>query len=189
MFVEDEAVEVDVFEGDVVGGVETEHDHAADPLEEDVVAGFHDRGGVEARRRVSEVVGDDEGPLAAAEPGVESVFVASVGGAIDFDLRLVGADIEDPVPCPVVEGGDGDAPRDLAGDVPVFEFFEVVDEDLFFAGGVKLDLPCPEGFDGAVGEGFGADEPLLFEKGLNDSVAFVTAADGVGDGFFASEEV
>ena len=31
--VEDEAVEVDVFEGNLVGGVEAEHDHAGDPSE------------------------------------------------------------------------------------------------------------------------------------------------------------
>ena len=40
--VEDEAVEVDFFEGDLAGDVETHHNHAGDPGEEDVGAGFHD---------------------------------------------------------------------------------------------------------------------------------------------------
>ena len=41
-FIEDEAVEVNVFEGYFAGAVEAEHDHAGDPGEEDVGGGFHD---------------------------------------------------------------------------------------------------------------------------------------------------
>ena len=84
--------------------------------------------------------GSNVGPLAGGEPGVEGVFVTVVSGAFNFDLLLVGTGVEDPIPCPVVEGGDGDAPGDLAGDVPIFELFEVVDEGLFFAGGVEFDF-------------------------------------------------
>ena len=40
VFGADEAVEVDVVEGHLAGEVEAHHDHAGDPEEEDVVAGF-----------------------------------------------------------------------------------------------------------------------------------------------------
>ena len=118
-FVENHAVEVDFMKWNIVGGVETEHDHAADPLEEEVGAGFHNRGGIV----VGVGEGGDDGPLTGGKPGVEGVFVAGVNFAVNFDLLLIDASVENPVPCSVMEGGDGDAPRDLARDIPIFEVF------------------------------------------------------------------
>ena len=78
----DEAVEVDGVEGDVVHVLDSHHDHAGDPEEEDVVAGFEDGAGVEVAE-VFGLVGPAEGgvrPEAGAEPGVQDVGVLADGG-------------------------------------------------------------------------------------------------------------
>ena len=113
----------------------------------------------------------------------------------------VGAGVEDPVGgvgevflagaaggCLFFEHGDGDAPGDLAGDVPIFEAFKVVDEDLFFGGGVEGDFSLFEMGDGGFGEAFDVDEPLVVEGGFDDGAAFVAVGDGVSDVFLAEEE-
>ena len=76
----------------------------------------------------------------------------------------------------------------MAGDVPIFELFEVVDQDGFFVGGVEFDLVFFEGGDGGGGEGGGVDEPLFFEDGFEDGAAFVAVGDRVGDGALVAEE-
>lgn len=77
--------------------------------------------------------------MAGAEPGVESVFVAVVGNAADLDFLKVGASIENPfgsfVGFSLMEHRNGDTPRDLAGNVPIFQTFEVIDEDFFLEAG------------------------------------------------------
>lgn len=187
--VEDEAVEVDVAEGDLVGAIEAEHDHAGDPRKEDVGAGFHDAEGVEGAFG-SEVIGGDEGPLAAGEPSVEGVLVADIGVAAALELFFVDLGGEYPVGgvVDVDEGRDGDAPRDLAGNIPVFELLEIVNENALFASGVEFDFAVLDGLDGAVGEGFDVDEPLLFEEGFDDAAAFVAVADRMLDSLFAATE-
>ena len=47
VFVLDEAVEIDGVEGYIAHVLDSEHDHAGDPEEEDVVACFEDCAGVE----------------------------------------------------------------------------------------------------------------------------------------------
>ncbi len=123
MFVEDQAVEVDVFKRDFSGAIEAKHDHAADPGEKDVGGSFHHGVRIERRGVIGCMIGSDERPLSRREPGVEGVFVAGIKFTVDFDFGLVDSGVEDPVPCPVVKGGNGNAPRDLAGNVPIFEVF------------------------------------------------------------------
>ena len=77
----------------------------------------------------------------------------------------------------------------MAGDVPIFELFEVAQEDLFFASGVEFDLVVLECLNGFFCERLGTHEPLFFEEGLQDGVAFVAVGDGVGDALFAAEEI
>ena len=78
--------------------------------------------------------------------------------------------------------------RDLAGDVPIFQILEVIDEDLFFAGWMEGDLVLLEGFDGLFGERLDVDKPLIFERGLEDGAALVAVGDRVGDVVLAAEE-
>ena len=133
----------------------------------------------------------DVWPLARAKPCIEGVVVADIGIAIDFDFGLVYSFVENPI-CGVVdvlEGWNRDSPRDLARDIPIFELFKVVDENLFFAGGVKFDLPCSKHLDSLFGKWFNIDKPLLHEKRFDNGIAFVAVSDRMLDVFFASEEV
>lgn len=172
--------------------INSHHDHAGDPGEEDVGAGFHD---AERVIRILEAffpVRADDGPVGAGEPSVEGVFVAVIVDAADFDFSEIGAGVEDPfggfVGFGLAEHRNSDAPRDLAGDVPVFQAFEVVDEDFFLVGGVELDFVILEVFDGFGGETFDVDEPLLFQHRFDNGATFVAVGDGVGDFLFAAEE-
>ena len=91
------------------------------------------------------VASGDVWPLAGAEPGIEGVFVAAISFAATLDFDLLDMLVENPVGriVDVLEGWNWDTPRDLAGNVPVAKVSEIVDENLFFAGWVEFDLPCP----------------------------------------------
>lgn len=123
-------MKIDFFKRNFTRYINTHHDHAGDPSEENVGAGFHDTEGVIRVVGAFEPVGADDRPVGAGEPGVESVFVAVVVDAADFDFGEVRAGVEDPfggfVGFGLVEHRDSDAPRDLAGDVPIFEALKVV---------------------------------------------------------------
>ena len=75
--VANKAVEVHGAEGDIPGILDAHHDHAGHPEKQDIVARFHDGGGVE----IVEVVGGvgpakgGMGPQAGAEPGIQHVLV------------------------------------------------------------------------------------------------------------------
>ena len=146
--------------------INSHHNHAGDPSEENVGAGFHDVERIVGILEAFFPVCADDRPMRAGEPGVEGVFVAVIVDAADFDFREVCAGVEDPfrgfVGFGLVEHGDGYAPGDLAGDVPVFESFKIVDEDFFLVRRVELDFVILEVFDGFGGEAFDVDEPLLF---------------------------
>ena len=73
---------IDVFEWNVVGVIEAEHNHATDPLEEEVGACFHNASWIV----LLAIAGGDVWPLARAEPGIEGVFVAAVGFAVFGDF-------------------------------------------------------------------------------------------------------
>ena len=137
------------------------------------------------------VASGDVWPLAGAEPGIEGIVVAAVSLAVNSDSRFVNAGVVDPIfrIVDVDEGRDRDTPRDLAGNVPIFELAKIVNEDLFFAGRMEFNLPCFENFDGTLGEWFDVNEPLLLEKWFDDGVALVAVADRVSDSFFAAQEV
>lgn len=124
--------------------INSHHDHAGDPSEEDVGAGFHD---AERIIRILEAffpVRADDGPVGAGEPSVESVFVAVISDTADFDLGEIHAGVEDPfgglISLSLVEHWDGNTPRDLARDVPVFKAFKIINKDFLFAGGVEGNL-------------------------------------------------
>lgn len=172
--------------------INSHHDHAGDPGEEDVGAGFHDTERVIRILKAFFPVRADDGPVGAGEPSVEGVFVAVIVDAADFDFREVGAGVEDPfrgfVGFGLAEHRNGDAPRDLTGDVPVFQTFEIVDENFFLVCRVEFDFIILEVLDGFGSETFDVDEPLLFQHRLDNGATFVAMSDGVGDFLFATEE-
>ena len=156
--VADEAVDVDLSEGDgvgeralaavghgdVEGEVAAEHDHAGDPEEEDVEAGDEEawwgrklaRSSVicEACRLASGVgpAEGGEGEQTGGEPGVEDVgFLHDVGGvAVAAGGGVVARD-GDSAAGFAVPGGDAVAPPELAGDAPVVDVGHPLEVDLF----------------------------------------------------------
>ena len=177
---------VDFAERHFVGNVETEHDHASNPLEEKIGTSFHDRGWIIAFLLVS----DDEWPLAGAEPCIEGVVVANISFAVFGNFNLVYSSVKNPIAriVLVLESGDRNAPRNLTANIPIVKLFEVVDKGAFFAGGIEFYLVVFKSSDSAVGEWLDVDEPLFFEERFNDSVAFVAVTDRMGDFFLAAEE-
>ncbi len=124
MSVEHKTVKVDFAEGNFAGDIEAHHDHAGDPSKENIGTGFHDVKRVIGVFLTFGPVGTDDGPVAGAEPGVESVFVAIISDAANFDFGEIDAGVEDPFGCFVsfslAEHWNSNTPRNLAGDVPVF---------------------------------------------------------------------
>ena len=120
-FVKNHAVQIDIFERYIIGDIQTEHNHAANPLEQEVGASLHNGTGVEFWVRV----GGDVGPLARTEPGIEGVVVAEIFFAVDGNFGFVYAGVENPIRgiFGVDESRDGDTPRNLARDVPVTNVF------------------------------------------------------------------
>lgn len=177
---------IDFFERDLVGNIETEHDHAGNPREKEIGAGLHDRDRIKIWKII--LLGGNKWPLARGKPSIESVFVAGENLAALFELFLMDFATDNPLAILGFEGGDRDTPRDLAGNIPVFEVFVIVDEDFFLAGGIEFDLVIFERLDSALGEGSGLDEPLFFEERLDDGAAFVTMADIASMRLFAAAQ-
>ena len=185
-------MKIDLFERNFTTHIHAHHDHAGDPSKENIASGFHD---IERIVRVFFAfgpVGTDKGPVGAAEPGVEGVFVAVIGDAADFDFLKVGASIENPlgglIGFGLVEHRDSDAPRDLAGDVPILEILKVINQDLLFVGWCEFDFAGFKMFDSVSGEALDVDKPLSFKHRLDDGAAFVTVSDGVNNLFLATEK-
>ena len=87
-----------------------------------------------------------------------------------------------------MEHGDGNPPRNLAGNIPIFKVFKIVDKDFLLTGGVEFDFAGFEVLDSGSGEFFCIDEPLLAKHRLDDGATFVTMGDGVGNSFLAAKE-
>ena len=130
--------------------------------------------------------------MAAREPGVESVFVANVFDAGFFDGLEISAAVKNPVrlvgrlESDFSEHWNGDTPRDLAGNVPVFQVFEIVNQNFLLVFGVKFDFVVFEMLDCDFGEFFDIDKPLFFEHWFDGGATFVTMCDGMFDFFLAS---
>lgn len=190
--VENETMKINFAEGNFAGDIEAHHNHAGDPSEENVGAGFHDI------KRVIRVflafgpVGTDDGPVGAREPGIKGVFVAVVSDATDFDFGEIYTGIKDPFGSVggfgLAEHGNGDTPRNLTGNIPVFKAFEIIDENFLFAGGVEFDFAFLEVLNSGLRETLDVDEPLRFEHRFDDGTAFVAVSDGVGDFLGAAHE-
>ena len=88
------------------------------------------------------VASSDVWPLGRTEPSIEGVIVAAIGLAFYFDGFFVDSRVVNPIfrVVDVDESRNWDAPRNLAGDVPVAEILEVVDEHLFLVGWVEFNF-------------------------------------------------
>ncbi len=131
--------------------------------------------------------------MGTREPSVESIFVAAIFDAGALDLGEIGTTIKNPL---WLVGGAGvnlskhrnsDAPGDLPGNVPIFEVFQIIDEDLALVFGVKFDLAGLQSLDGGGRQRADIDKPLLFEHRLQHCAAFVAMGDRVGNSVFAAE--
>ena len=194
MGIKNETVEIDFLKWHLARNVKSHHNHASDPSEENIGASFHD---VQWIVRVEITLGPistDDRPVGATEPSVKSVLVADIFNAADFNFLEVGTAIKNPVwfvgrlVVGLFEHRDGDAPRDLAGDVPVFEVFEVVDEDFLFVLWVKFNFVVFKMFNSNAREFFDVDKPLFFKHWLNDRVTLIAVSDGVSDFMLADEK-
>ena len=184
-------MQVDGVEGDFAGELQPRHDHARHPEEEDVVAGFHDRGRVEVLQ-VGGLFGPAQGgerPQAGGEPGVEHIGVllqigAAAVGAVrgvlagDGLLAAVGA----------VPDRDAVSPPELARDAPVLDVLQPVVVDLGEALGHDADAPVAHGRQGGVGQRLDAHEPLRGDHRLDDLAAALRARHGQLVGLFAEHQ-
>ena len=185
-------MKVDFAERNFTRDINPHHNHAGNPSKEDIGTSLHDIKRIIGVFGAFEPVGTDNWPVRTGEPSIESIFVAIIVDATYLDFGEVGACIEDPfgsfVGFGLMEHRDGDAPRNLAGNVPVFETLEIVDKDFFLVCGVELDFAGLEVLNGHFSKAFDVDEPLAFERWLDDGIALVAVGDRVGDFFFAAEQ-
>ena len=189
--VANEAGEVNVFEGDVAGGVvgaggfefEAGDDHAGNPEEDDVGAGDEDGGGVEFLPR--RLVHGGVGPEPGGGPGVEAVGVLcpAFAGGVELAEGVAVA----------IPDGDAVAPDDLTREAPVLDVFEPVGVNFFPAGGVEADEAFAHDVQGggdhvATEHFFVVEEPLFGEAGFDGDLAAFGVADGVLVGFLFDQE-
>ena len=91
---------------------------------------------------VRHVASSDVWPLGRTEPSIKGIVVATIGFAFYFDGFFVDSRVVNPIfrVVDVDESWNRDAPRNLAGDVPVAEILEVVDEHLFLVGWMEFNF-------------------------------------------------
>ena len=130
----------------------------------------------------------DVWPLTRAEPSVEGVIIASISLAFNLNFWLIDTSIKNPIGWifGIYEGRNWDAPRNLAGDVPVLKLTEVIDEYLFLASRMEFDFPFLKYLYGAFSKRFDVNKPLLFKERLDNGVALIAVTDGVLNLGFAS---
>ena len=169
------AVQIDGVEGHLVSEPETEHDHACHPEKEDVVAGLHHRGWVEALQigRVLRPAEGAEGPQAAAKPCVEHVLFRCPAIA---DGRLA-AHIELSVRA--IPGRDAMPPPELPTDAPVLDVLEPVIVDLRESFWHDADAAVAHGLDGLLRQRLHVQEPLCAHQRLDDFAAALAAGHAV----------
>ncbi len=164
----------------VVGEQRGGHDHTRHPEEENVVAGLHHVGGVEAGQvgRLLRPAQRGEGPQGAAEPRIQHVRVlgqrqAAAGFAssgVNRGHGLVAAAGARP-------DRDAVAPPQLAADAPGADIDQPVVPRLHKVVGHDGDAAAMHGGQGHVGHRARVDEPLLADHRLDDLPAALAAGD------------
>ena len=191
MLVADQGVDVDVLEGHLVHELEPHHDHPGHPEEDDVEPRDHQRGRVEVfeLRCLVRPAHRGEGPERAAEPGVQDVLVLDdvrppalfAGRRVRLghgDVSAVGTG-----PC-----RDAVPPPELARDAPVPDVLHPLEIGLLPLFGNPRDASVLHGLDAPLGQGFGPDEPLLGQVGLDGRAAPLAVPHGVRDRLGADQE-
>ncbi len=187
-------MKINLFERNFTADIHAHHNHTGDPSKENIGASLHDIERIIGILFIFDPVGTDEWPVGTGEPSVESILVAKIGNTADFDLLEMGAGVENPfggvfgVGSDLMEHRNGDTPRDLAGNVPIFEILEIIDKDLFLTGWGEFDFAGFEMFDGFGGKTFDVDEPLAFKHRFDRGTTFVAMGNRVDDVFFAAEK-
>ena len=156
-------MQVDGAEGHVIGHLQPLHDHAGYPEEEDIIAGFHHVGWIEAFQiwRLIRPAQGGEGPQPGAEPGVEHVGVLFqaraatllAGGWVlpgDGQVIAVGA----------VPDRDTMPPPQLAADAPIPNVLQPVIVDLGEPFRDDGDAPIPYDLQPSLGQRLHPHEPL-----------------------------
>ena len=186
---------IDLLEGHLSSEVDSKHDHASDPEENDIPSSLQHGRGVEVLQ-VGGLVGpahDGEGPEARGEPGVEDVLVLLQleGLASSKDLgaleRLLLGAADDPVLAVVrilVLALDVDivcraavSPPELTRDTPVLDTLEPAVPLVLGCLGLDEEFAGTGTLDGFLGQGFAVDPPLRLEERLNNVSRLVTDGD------------
>ena len=133
-FIADQSVQVDVSEGNFTRILDAHHDHAGNPEEEDVIAGFHDGG----RIKIVQVLGiirPAQGgmrPETGTEPGIQHIRGPVRCCCEPHWDRSAGSSTADDHLAAILAVPDRDAvsPPQLAADAPVTDVFHPVQVDL-----------------------------------------------------------
>ena len=194
MSIENETVEIDFFKWYFTGDIDAHHNHTGNPGEENIGASFHY---IERIIRVEHTFGPvrtNNWPVGAREPGIKGIFVADIFDASTLNLFKIHTAVENPLWSSSRFCGDfskhrdGDTPRDLTGNIPVFEILEVINQNALLALWVKLDFAGFEMFNRFGGELLDIDEPLLLKSRFDGCATFVTVRNRVDNAFFATEK-
>ena len=186
VLVHDERRDENTAERDVLHDLESHHDHARDPEENDVVRRDEVRGGVIARqlRRLLRPAHRRERPQRRREPGIEHVGVLRDACAFAFGASLQYAFIDAGHVAAFLarEYRNAVAPPELARDAPVAHALQPGEVGLLRRARNELDPPVPHGLDRLFGQRAHLHEPLLGDERLDDAARAIAMADGVSMG-------
>ena len=181
-FITNQAVQINIFEGDFSGIFDAHHNHAGDPEEQNIITCFQYTRGVEITEicRIFRPAQSGMRPQSGGKPGIEHVHVLFdfCRSAVRTGFRRVHGDYSLAAILTVI-CRDTLPPPQLAGDTPVTDIFHPVQIDLGEMVGNNLNLAVFHNFNRRFGQRFHLYKPLRAGHRLNHGRAALTVTDSV----------
>ena len=159
------------------------HDHAGNPEEDDVEAGYHHAGWVELTQGVGvfRPAKGREGPQCRREPGVENVFVltqGNVGTEVIFFTHFVFVAANINVTRFVIPCRDTVTPPQLTRDTPVLNIAHPGEVHVFVLLRYELNVAVLNRFNCRFRQDIGTHVPLVGQHWFDDHAATVAVRNG-----------
>ena len=184
-------MQIHMFERYLASPIQAQHNHPRYPRKQNIACRLHDGIRIILGQFASiQIIGSDIRPLAATEPSIKRILLAAIRCTIYNDFFL----IDFGAVAPIVQIGLGlkhwnrNAPRYLAADIPIFDIFEVLNDNIAFIFRGKRHFLALNCRDSVIGQLAHFDKPLLFGERLDDRTAFVAMSNLMFDVFFAAQQ-
>ena len=181
MLISHHAMQIHFFKRHCISAIESKHDHACDPEENNIFASLHDGGRVVGFKIITlGEVGGRKWPLSTREPRIECIRVFFNCATTLCTLRDRIIEVNHSMPAVRAEfRRNRDAPDDLSRDIPVLDLTHPVTKDALVSVSRKMKFTRIECSDCTVSKRTHFNKPLTLHLWFDLPVALIAAGNGV----------